>query len=214
MSGFEFKIFQFIVLIISVMVHEVSHGYVAEKLGDPTARLAGRLTFNPIKHIDLFGSILLPLLLFFSNSPVLIGWAKPVPYNPYNLRDPKYGPLKVALAGPLSNILLALIFSLLVRFGMIYLPAQFILLLAIIILVNIALAVFNLLPIPPLDGSKILTLILPRRWSMAMENLGFSGIIVIFIFIYFFSWIINYAVVYSFAALVGPAVASLLFGGS
>lgn len=195
------------------MVHEVSHGYVAEKLGDPTARLAGRLTFNPLKHIDMFGSILLPLLLFFSNSPIMIGWAKPVPYNPYNLRDPKYGPLKVALAGPLSNILMALIFGMLVRFGAFYLPAGFVWLLAIIVLINISLAIFNLLPIPPLDGSQILNLILPRRWTMVMERLGFYGIAIIFVFIYFFSFVIDYAVTNSFIAIVGRSVAGALFGG-
>ena len=213
MAGFEFKIFQFIVLIVSVMVHEVSHGYVAEKLGDPTARLAGRLTFNPLKHIDMFGSILLPLLLFFSNSPIMIGWAKPVPYNPYNLRDPKYGPLKVALAGPRSNILMALIFGMLVRFGAFSLPAEFVWLLAIIVLINISLAIFNLLPIPPLDGSHILSLLLPRRWSMAIESLGFYGIAIIFLLLYYFSSVITVAVTNSFMAIVGRSVGSALLGG-
>lgn len=212
MFGFEFKIFQFIVLIVSVILHEISHGYIAEKLGDPTARLAGRLTFNPLKHVDIFGSVLLPLLLFFGSSPVMIGWAKPVPYNPYNLRDQKHGPLKVALAGPFSNILLAIIFGLLVRFGVPYLPAQMVWLLAIVVLTNISLAIFNLLPIPPLDGSQILGLILPRRWTMAIERIGFSGIIIIFVFIYLFSWVIDFLVINSFVALVGKSVAAVFFG--
>ncbi|MFH0890854.1 MAG: site-2 protease family protein [Candidatus Liptonbacteria bacterium] len=214
MFGLEFKIFQFLVLIISVMVHEISHGYIAEKLGDPTARLAGRLTFNPVKHVDIFGSIILPLLLFLSNSPVMIGWAKPVPYNPYNLRDQKHGPLKVALAGPFSNIFLALFFGMLVRFGLGYLPIQLIWLLAIIVLTNISLGVFNLLPIPPLDGAQILTLLLPRRWTMAIEGIGFYGIIIIFAFIYLFSSVINYIVINSFVIIVGNTVSRALLGGS
>ncbi|MEK7076964.1 MAG: site-2 protease family protein, partial [Patescibacteria group bacterium] len=101
----EIFIFQLLVLVFSVMIHEISHGYMAERLGDPTARLAGRLTLNPLKHLDPFGSVLLPFLLYYFGSPVLLGWAKPVPYNPYNLhKDYQHGPLKVALAGPLSNI--------------------------------------------------------------------------------------------------------------
>jgi len=212
MSGFEFKIFQFIVLIFSVVIHEISHGYVAERLGDPTARLAGRLTFNPMKHIDAFGSVLLPLLLFISSSPVMIGWAKPVPYNPYNLRDQKYGPFKVALVGPLSNIALALVFGVLTRLGADYISLQLVLLLAIIVLTNLGLAIFNLIPFPPLDGSKILTLVLPRRWTMIMEQFGFYGIIFLFILIYYFSWIINYLVLHSFVWVVGRDVLNILLG--
>ena len=117
MDSLIFGIFQFAILIFSVIIHEVSHGYAAERLGDPTARLAGRLTMNPIPHIDLFGSIILPLLFFLTNSPILLGWAKPVPYDPRNLREQRYGPLKVALAGPGSEILLFLIFGLAGRAG-------------------------------------------------------------------------------------------------
>src|SRR3989344_5382087 len=111
----ETFIFQIIVLIFSVVIHEVSHGYVAEYLGDPTARLAGRLTLNPIKHIDPFGSGILPVILVITHSPILFGWAKPVPYNPYNLRDPISGGAKIAAAGPISNLLLALIFAIAFR---------------------------------------------------------------------------------------------------
>src|SRR3989344_222487 len=102
-----FLIFQLTVLIFSVMIHEISHGYMAEYLGDPTARDAGRLTLNPVKHIDPFGSIILPLILSLTNSPILFGWAKPVPYNPYNLRPGRWSEAIVAAAGPLSHLAIA-----------------------------------------------------------------------------------------------------------
>src|SRR3990167_5431622 len=109
-------IFSLVVLLFSVIIHELAHGYVAYSLGDPTAKYAGRLTLNPIKHLDPFGSVILPLLLFISQSPVLVGWAKPVPINPYNFKEQKWGALKVSLAGPFSNIALAIFFGLLIRF--------------------------------------------------------------------------------------------------
>ena len=108
-------VFQLIVLVFSVILHEVSHGFVAEWLGDPTARLAGRLTLNPIKHIDLFGSIILPLLLVISGSSIVFGWAKPVPYNPYNLKRPERDGALIAAAGPLSNLTTAVIFAVIFR---------------------------------------------------------------------------------------------------
>src|ERR1035437_7873981 len=107
----------FIVLILSIIAHEVAHGYAADSLGDPTARLAGRLTLNPLPHIDLMGSIVIPALLVFTQSPIMFGWAKPVPYNPYNLKNHRWGEMLVALAGSATNILLAIIFGLIVRFG-------------------------------------------------------------------------------------------------
>src|SRR5574343_425811 len=109
-------IFSLIVLLFSVIIHELAHGYVASSLGDPTAKYEGRLTLNPLKHLDPFGSIILPLLLFIAGSPVLFGWAKPVPVNPYNFRDKKWGEIKVSIAGPLSNISLAIVFGLILRF--------------------------------------------------------------------------------------------------
>ena len=109
-------IFFLIILLFSVIIHELAHGSVAYSLGDPTAKYAGRLTLNPLKHLDPFGSVILPLLLFLSGSQFLIGWAKPVPINPYNFKDQKWGPLKVAVSGPASNIIVALIFGLLIRF--------------------------------------------------------------------------------------------------
>lgn len=131
------------------------HGWMADRLGDPTAKKAGRLTLNPIPHIDIFGSILLPFLLIASGAGFVFGWAKPVPYNPYNLRDAKYGPAKVAAAGPLGNFITALFFGFILRFFPIASP-ELIGLLQIIVFINLLLMIFNLVPIPPLDGSKVL----------------------------------------------------------
>jgi Zn-dependent protease len=181
-----FILFFFLALIISIIIHEVSHGYVAEMLGDPTARLQGRLTLNPIPHIDLVGSILVPGILVLTNMPFLFGWAKPVPYNPYNLRNQKWGEAMVAGAGPGVNILIAVVFGLVIRFGAGSLPDTFIALASIVVLVNIMLAIFNMLPIPPLDGSKVLRATLPWRANMAFQRFeallmgaGFLGILLI-----------------------------------
>ena len=155
-------IFQIAILIFSVVVHEVSHGAVAYALGDSTAKDEGRLTLNPIKHIDPFGSIVLPMLSYLGGG-FIFGWAKPVPYNPYYLKDQKYGPAMVGVAGPLSNILIALFFGFLVRFsGPTGLPPQFVQISASIAALNLVLAIFNLVPIPPLDGSKLLFALLPE----------------------------------------------------
>lgn len=197
-------VFIITVLILSIVIHEVSHGYVAEMLGDPTARLAGRLTLNPLKHIDPLGSVIIPALLILSNANFLIGWAKPVPYNPYNLRKGKWGEALVAGAGPLVNIALALVFGLIIRFGIAFdfVSASFIEIASIVVYINILLALFNLFPIPPLDGSKVLSAILPHglmqpymRFQNFMARYGFVaafGFIFIFIFFlwpYFFALI-------------------------
>ncbi len=179
----ELIIFQIVILLFSVVIHEVSHGFVAEYLGDPTARIAGRLTLNPIKHLDPFGSFLLPVLLIISHSPIVLGWAKPVPYNPSRLvKDYKYGPLKVALAGPAANLLIALVFGLLLRFTY-HISVPFAGLLGIVVFLNILLAIFNLMPIPPLDGSKILTVLLPPKYSLYVQRVGSIGIFFILLFL-------------------------------
>lgn len=157
-------LFFLIVLIFSVVIHEVSHGVVADRLGDSTARRAGRLTLNPLKHLDPVGSFVVPLLsLWFAG--FVFGWAKPVPYNPEALRDPKKAAGQIAAAGPLSNFALALVFGFLIRIAAI--PffswlAPMLPLFSVIVAVNVVLGVFNLVPIPPLDGSKVLFAFLPR----------------------------------------------------
>lgn len=185
-----------VALIISIILHEMAHGFAANALGDPTARLQGRLSPNPLVHIDLFGSIIIPALLFFSQAGILFGWAKPVPYNPYNLRNQKWGEALVALAGPASNVLLALIFALLIRAAdVLPVSTSFLQIAFYIVHINVLLALFNMLPIPPLDGSKILAAVLPykaqmgyRRFIAAYEQYGiFAMFAFIFIFIYLFS---------------------------
>lgn len=180
-------IFQIAILIFSVVIHEVSHGAMAYALGDPTAKNEGRLTLNPISHLDFFGSILLPIITFMS-SGLIFGWAKPVPYNPYNLRNQKYGSAIVGVAGPLSNFLIAAVFGLLIRFSNILnLPSAFLEIAFFIAFLNLILAVFNLVPIPPLDGSKVLFAFLPSRsieFQIAFER---YGIFLLLIFIFFFS---------------------------
>lgn len=148
-------------LAIAVILHEVAHGFVALKLGDPTAYYAGRLTLNPLKHVDLWGTILIPLFLIITNAGFLFGWAKPVPVNYFNLRYGKYGPLIVALAGPLTNFAVLVVAGLLARVSPpgTALPYLF----TRIALVNGVLMLFNLIPIPPLDGSKVLYVFLDRR---------------------------------------------------
>lgn len=178
-------IISIIILILSAVIHEYAHGWMAKRLGDDTAERAGRLTLNPLKHLDPIGSVLLPILLVISRANFFVAWAKPVPYNPYNLRDRKYGELKVALAGPASNLLIAVIFALFVRivigtqginFALLQgdvtsllslthgsLLVSLVLVAILITYINIFLAIFNLVPIPPLDGSKILYAFLPAR---------------------------------------------------
>lgn len=183
-----------IALIISVIIHEMAHGYAANWLGDPTARLAGRLSPNPAVHIDPLMSVILPGLLILTGSSFIFGAAKPVPYNPYNLRDQKWGEAIVAFAGPLANIVIALIFAVLVQFSeVLNLPASFVSLAILVIVLNIFLALFNLVPIPPLDGSKILPRLLPYSLAMKYEefrayferNIAFGFALVIIAFILF-----------------------------
>ncbi len=193
--------FQILILIFSVIVHEVSHGYAALALGDRTAQFAGRLTLNPVKHIDPFGSIILPAFSYLLGG-VIFGWAKPVPYNPYNLQNQKWGPAIVGFAGPAANIALALIFGLLIRFlpetvGSLGGPflLSFISIASVIVLLNLVLAIFNLIPIPPLDGSRVLFALLPYRFRNIENFLEQYGIYAILLFIFLFSrWLFPIAI--------------------
>lgn len=179
-------IFSIVVLILSVVLHEVSHGYAAYLQGDHTAYREGRLTLNPLKHLEWFGSFLLPVMSYFLGG-FIIGWAKPVPYNPYNLRNQRWGEAIVAAAGPLSNIAIALVFGLLIRFG---LPAglfsqSYASILSLIVFINLILATFNLVPIPPLDGSKILFSIIPASMQNIRTFLEQYGTFLLLFFIFF-----------------------------
>jgi Zn-dependent protease len=165
-------IFFVIVLVISVILHEVAHGYAALYLGDPTAKYAGRLTLNPIPHIDPMGSIVIPFLLSLVPGGIIFGWAKPVPYNPYNLKGGKYGPAYVAAAGPLTNLLVATIFALILSHAsLLGLESTALPLIQTIVYLNLALMWFNLIPVPPLDGSKILFSLLPYKWRRIQQIL-------------------------------------------
>ncbi len=180
-----FILFSIIILALSIIIHEVSHGLAALSQGDLTAKYAGRLTLNPISHIDPIGTILVPLVMFMSGIGVIFGWAKPVPYNPYNLRNGRWSELWVAAAGPLSNILIALVCGLFLRFYGFNLPQGTIELLGYTVLVNIGLAVFNLVPLPPLDGSKILFNLLPEKTQHIRDFLEKYGLFVTLFFIFF-----------------------------
>lgn len=180
-------IFGIAVLIMSVIAHEVSHGYAAALLGDPTARMAGRLSLNPVKHIDPVGSIAVPLVSYMLGG-FIFGWAKPVPYNPYNLKNQRFGPAIVAAAGPAMNIAIAIIFGMLVRFAAPLGIANeaFYSLATMIVFINVLLALFNLIPIPPLDGSKILSAFLPSRYLSFMASLEQYSFFAVIIFILLF----------------------------
>jgi Zn-dependent protease len=170
-----------VVLLFSVVVHEVAHGYIALLNGDPTARMLGRLTLNPVPHIDPIGTILLPLLLLMTHAGILFGWAKPVPVNPLNYRNYRWGEFAVSAAGPVSNLVLAAIFSLLLRLDLG--NPGFMQLAYFGVSINIFLALFNLIPIPPLDGSHIVAILLPRdlaRLYAYLQPVGFVLILILF----------------------------------
>lgn len=191
-------IFFVIVIIFSAIIHEFSHGWMADVLGDPTARYAGRLSLNPLVHIDPIGSVLLPLLLIPTG--LLFAYAKPVPYNPYNLKDQRLGPLWVALAGPGSNIILALVFGIFLRAMPLGPMTPF---MSIIVYANIMLAVFNMVPIPPLDGSKLLYALLPSGMAHVQQTLDRYGIFLLFAFIFFGSHLIHPIVNWLFVLFTG-----------
>jgi len=202
----EIVFFQLIVLIFSVIIHEISHGSMANHLGDPTAKMAGRLSLNPLKHLDFFGSFVVPLTLWLmTHGGFVLGWAKPVPFNTYNLKDQKYGKAKVAIAGPGANFALALASGLILRF----LPpeyAQFFILgkfLSIIVIVNLLLAFFNLVPIPPLDGSKVLFTFLPARYWKFEQLIERYSLLILIIFVSLFSGFLSPLIFSIYKLIVG-----------
>ena len=200
MQGLD-SIFYVVVLIMSIVVHEVAHGFAAESQGDPTARYAGRLTLNPIPHIDPIGSVVVPLVLLATGSPLLIGWAKPVPYSEHNLRNKKQGTIIIASAGILANLLIAVFFGLTLRFTGVTGPAAYAL--GVVVRVNLVLAFFNLIPIPPLDGSKILFNILPARsynFQKKVEQLALPLLLVFIVFVWPYVFPL---VTHAFALLTG-----------
>ncbi len=194
-------------LMVAIICHEVAHGFVADRLGDPTARYLGRLSFNPLKHIDIFGTILLPAILIFSGAGIVFGYAKPVPVDPFKLRDPRRGMVYVSAAGPFVNILLAFIsgaafrltglfspetMAVVVREGLHAQPsgpAQMILVPIALMLVvstqfNVLLALFNLIPVPPLDGGRIVTGLLPRKEAEAYEKIERFGMLIVILLLF------------------------------
>ncbi|MBI2334201.1 site-2 protease family protein [Candidatus Daviesbacteria bacterium] len=183
----EFLALSIIILLFSVIVHEVMHGLVARKFGDRTAERAGRLTLNPIPHIDLFGTILLPALLIFTGSPILFGWAKPVPVNPLNFSNLRKGELTVSAAGIVANFSLAIAAALIYHF-LNALPQTFPALLGALlrftILINLVLGIFNLLPIPPLDGSKVLLSQLPLHLAKQYQKIEPYGFLILLLFLF------------------------------
>lgn len=206
---FQIQIFEIIVLVFSAVAHEYMHGYAAFQLGDSTAKDAGRLTLNPLAHLEWFGSFFLPLIMIITNIGFVFGWAKPVPYNPYNLRDQKYGDAKVAAAGPLTNFVIALFFGLFLRLFPINNPV-FAGLISIIVLINLILMIFNLVPIPPLDGSKILATFLPPRAKQRYLSLDKAGFIVVIIVVMFFGSLIMPLVSFLFQAIAGQPLVYFL----
>ena len=196
------------IVIFSAIVHEVMHGVAADRLGDPTARYAGRLTLNPISHLDLFGSILLPLFLALSHSPIFFGYAKPVPYNPYNLRPGRFSEAIVAFAGPLSNLVIAILGGIVIRAG--FFPSVQDIVFTIVV-INVMLAIFNMIPIPPLDGSKVLESLLPGplqnayfQWRRVMEGNPLGGMLLVVLIVYFLGGTFG-----SFIYMLASAIAGL-----
>ena len=223
MQGINF-IFSIAILILSVVVHEVSHGYIAYLLGDPTAKRAGRLSMNPLKHLDLTGSFIVPLMLVLLKSSFVFGWAKPVPYNPYNLKNQKWGPGLVAISGPLSNFLIAGVFGLVALFlpldqtakteiglaavngaaifGAGDAPALFYFS-SMVVWINVFLGIFNFIPIPPLDGSKVLFSFLPYKWTNAQIFLEKYGFFILLFFLFSFSAVLLPVVFFLFRLFLG-----------
>jgi len=171
-----------IILAFTIIIHEVAHAWMADRLGDPTARLMGRLTLNPIPHIDMYGTVIVPLLLVLMRAPFIFGWAKPVPIDPYNLKNPKKDSALISLAGPGINLIVATILAIILRFGLPSVVAEIII---TAITFNVAIAIFNLLPVSPLDGEKILVGILPEKEGRTYEYfMSKFGYLILFLMIF------------------------------
>jgi len=203
MDGILLPIFYIIVILYSVTIHEVSHGLMANSLGDSTAKNLGRLSLNPLKHLDPFGSVLLPFFLFITTG-FAFGYAKPVPYNPNNLNDKKYGPVKVAIAGPLSNLVLALLFGFSLRFmpdvfSTSLVPELF----SRIVLMNLVLAVFNMFPVPPLDGHWLLMTFLPARFNALKVYMYKNSFFIFPIFLIIFMFYVSPLIYWLFRLITG-----------
>jgi Zn-dependent protease len=190
-----------LILIMSVVLHELSHGYVAELLGDPTPRLQGRLTVNPLKHLELFGSIIVPFIT--SLAGFTFGWAKPVEWNPYNVKNRRVGEFLISLAGPAANILIALVFGMVIRYAAPDIPVTFIGICAYIVAINITLAIFNLIPIPPLDGSKIFFSLLPAKYSHVRTGFEQYSIILVLVLIFYLWKYIEPVIPFLFKLITG-----------
>lgn len=180
------NIIGFIIFIYSIILHEIAHGLAAERLGDPTARIRKRLTLNPIPHIDPVMSIILPLMLVITGSPIIIGAAKPVPIDPYNFRNVRKDTGLVGMAGPLTNLLLGIVFAIIARLSITFFPnPEILFILARASQINILLAIFNLIPIPPLDGGRVLAAILPENWANALNSIEKFGMMIILFLLLF-----------------------------
>lgn len=203
MESFIFTAFSVVVILYSVTIHEISHGLMANSLGDPTAKNLGRLSLNPIKHIDPFGSVVLPFILYITTG-FAFGYAKPVPYNPNNLVDRKYGPVKVAIAGPLSNICLALLFGIILRLvpDSAISPLVFSLF-AQIVTLNLVLAVFNMFPIPPLDGHWLLMTFLPPSMNSFKLYIYRNSFLIFPIFLIIFMVFVSPFIFFLFKLITG-----------